>query len=86
MWPRVVVMETAVVIPYSFTYTILELLTKFLGFRPRRMARREGEETSGIGLTGMLSLPYPLGGGEGASPCLTELGGAGSSKKDRYET
>ena len=48
-------MGTAVVVPCSFTYTVLELLTKFPCSRPRRMTGREGEGTSGAGLTGMLS-------------------------------
>lgn len=54
-------MGTAVVTSYSLTYTILELLTKFPCSRPRRMAGREGEGTSGIGLTGMLSPLCRLG-------------------------
>lgn len=81
-------MGTAVVIPYSFTHTVLELLTKFPCCRPRRMAGREGEGTSGIVLTGMLSPTCRLrgeGGRVAASPSLMELGGAGSPE-DRHRT
>lgn len=77
-------MGTVVVIPYSFPYTVLELLTKFPCSRPRRMAGREGEGTSGIGLIGMLGLRCRLTGGggrEAASPSLTELGGAGRPQR-----
>lgn len=49
-------MGTDVVTPYSFTDTVLELLTKFPCSRPCRMAGREGKGTSGIGLAGMFNM------------------------------
>lgn len=74
-------METAGVVPYSFAYTSLQLLTKLPGFRPRRMARREGDETSGAGPTGMLSLPDPLGGGARGLALSNGVGRGGSSER-----
>lgn len=43
-------------------FTVSELLTKFPCSRPGRMAGREGEGTSGTGLTGMLRLTCRIGG------------------------
>lgn len=48
VWTGEVVMGTAVVIPSSFTFTVLELLTKFPCSRPCRMAGRKGKGTPRI--------------------------------------
>ena len=74
-------MGTAAVIPSSFTYTVLELLTKFPCSRPCRMAGREGEGTPGTGLSRMLSPTGRLAGRGSSCGALALSKGVGRGRE-----